>query len=61
MTSPDPTDLMGPGGALVTETAVDVAAEPDATAAKRRSTSQFGDIWRRYKRKIGRASCRERV
>jgi peptide/nickel transport system permease protein len=50
MTSPDPTDLMGPSGALVTETAVDAAAEPAGGTGKRRSNSQFGDIWRRYKR-----------
>jgi len=49
MTAPDPTDLMGPGGAMVTEPVVDIAADAGATR-KRRSSSQFGDIWRRYKR-----------
>lgn len=53
-TPPDPADLRFPAETMLTEPAVgEVIPVDDETAArpgKRRSSSQFRDIWRRYKR-----------
>jgi peptide/nickel transport system permease protein len=50
-TTPDPADLRFPAEALLTEPAVEeVIPVGEDVPVKRRSNSQWADVWRRYKR-----------
>jgi peptide/nickel transport system permease protein len=50
-TTPDPTDLSAPAQAVLVEPASHEEPQPEATNGdKKKSRSQFADIWRRFRR-----------